>query len=85
MERLFLERHIKDNKLHVRVIPQSSRSEIESWDDSISALRVHVKSPADKDKANKELLHILKKELKKKVKILKGRKSRNKIILIEDL
>lgn len=41
---------------------------------------VHVKEPADKNKANKAVLKLLSKHFKKKAMIKSGRTSREKII-----
>ncbi|MEM4271267.1 MAG: DUF167 domain-containing protein [Candidatus Pacearchaeota archaeon] len=74
--------YIKDNKLKVIVKPNSRKSEIIGFDDNKKALRISVKSPAEKGKANVELIKFVSKLLKKKVVIVSGLKSREKIILI---
>ena len=72
--------YVKNAQIAVRVTPRSSRSEIEAWDEKDQLLRIRVRSPPDNDRANKEVLLLLKKICKKKVVIVHGKKSRNKII-----
>lgn len=81
MARILAE-YIKDNKLQVHIIPNSSKNEIIGWDDEKKELKLRINAPPEKNKANKELIKFLKKELKCQVEIIKGLKSRNKIILI---
>ena len=65
-------------KVHVK--PNSSKNEIVNFDKDNKLLVVKIAAVPDKDKANKELIKFLSKKLKKKVNILKGLKSREKLI-----
>ncbi len=66
-------------KLNIKVQPNSGRQEIQqSIDGKIS--KVFLKKPAEDGKANKELETFLSKHFNKQVKIIKGYKSKNKII-----
>lgn len=68
-------------KLNIKVQPSSGRQEIQKdIDGKIS--KVFLKKPAEDGKANKELEKFLSRHLKKKVKIIKGYTSKNKIIEI---
>lgn len=67
--------------IQVRVKPKSEKNEVLSMDDCV--LKVNVKAPPDKGKANKELIKLLSKHFKKKVEIISGLKSRNKRILLK--
>jgi uncharacterized protein (TIGR00251 family) len=81
MARILAE-YIKDNKLQVHIIPNSSKNEIAGWDNEKKELKIRINAPPDKNKANIELIKFLKRELKCQVEIIKGFKSRNKIILV---
>ena len=66
-------------KISIRVIPNAKKSEIVEGD----VLRVRVKAPAIEGKANKELISVLSKHYKinkSKIRIVKGEKSRDKLI-----
>ena len=70
-------------KIKVNVIPNSSRNEIVGWQGD--TLKIKVKAPADKGKANKELINILAKKFnvkKGQINIKSGHKIRTKLILI---
>lgn len=69
-------------KIGVKVKPSSGKREIEKLSDSRYV--IYLKSQQEKNKANIELLKLLKKHFKKSVKILRGKTSKNKIIEIED-
>jgi len=77
-------KHIMNNRMTILAKPNAKRSEILGWDESRKALRVAVAAPPDKDKANKELISFLSKLLKKKVEIIHGTKSREKMIRISE-
>ena len=68
----------------VYVKPASRQSEILGYDSIRQAYKIAVKAPAEDNKANLELMKFLKKQLKKPVKIIKGFKSKEKIIEILD-
>ena len=66
-------------KISIRVIPNAKKSEIVEGD----VLRVRVKAPAIEGKANKELISVLSKHYKinkSKIRIVKGEKSRDKLV-----
>jgi len=64
--------------IKLKVKPNSKRTEIlkEERDEVVLA----VKSSAEKNKANLEILKFFAKELKTKIRIVRGLKSRNKIV-----
>lgn len=64
----------------VNVKPNSSKNEIIDFDKENKTLTVKIAAPSEKDKANKELIKFLSKKLKKKIEIVKGLKSRKKVI-----
>ncbi|MFA4952852.1 MAG: DUF167 domain-containing protein [Candidatus Pacearchaeota archaeon] len=68
-------------KIQIRVKANSRKQEIEKKD---NFYLVYLKSPAENNKANIELLKLLKKYFKAEVKIKSGFTSRNKIIEIVD-
>ena len=72
---------LKD-KGYIKIIvkPNSPNNEIVSYDKEKDAYRVNVKSPPEKNKANIEVIKFFSKLLKKKVSIVKGLKSREKIL-----
>jgi len=70
----------KSNCLKIIVKPNSSSNEILGFDSEKQALKVSISAPADKNKANLELIKFLSKLLKKKVRIKTGLKSREKIV-----
>lgn len=74
--------HINNGFLTVIVRPNAKKTEIIGWDDAQSALRIAVAAVPDKDKANKELIRFLSRELKAKVSIKSGAKSRKKVIQV---
>lgn len=82
MERIQINNYIKDNKLKIIVKPSSSENKILKYDDSKQALRIAVKAQPEKGKANKELINFLSKLLKKKVKIIHGFTSKEKLLHI---
>jgi len=67
--------------VEIRVQPRSSKEEIIKL--SESSYKVYTRKPAIDGKANKHLIEMLSKYLKTKknrIKIIKGFKSRNKIV-----
>jgi len=67
--------------IKVKVKPNSGKQEIE---EKIDFYLVKVKSSPENNKANIELIKILKKYFKKEIKIKSGFTSRNKIIEVID-
>ncbi len=74
---------ISEETFKVVVKPGSKSNALLGFDESRKAYVVRISAPAEKDKANKELIRFLSKELKKKVSIIKGLRSREKIIRID--
>ncbi len=68
--------------IKVKVKPNSGRQNVEkvSENDYI----VYLKKPAEDNKANIELAKVLKKHFKKNIKIIKGLKSRNKVVEVKN-
>lgn len=73
----------QDRLLKIIVKPNSPKSEITAVDEARNALRVSIKAPPDKGKANKEVIKFFSKLLKKKVEIVSGLKSKEKLLKIE--
>lgn len=68
--------------IQVKVYPGSGREEIIKLSDN--SYKVYLKKPAEDNKANIELLKMLKHHFKVEAKIIKGLKSRDKIVEIRD-
>ncbi|MDO8460658.1 MAG: DUF167 domain-containing protein [Nanoarchaeota archaeon] len=66
--------------IQVKVYPSSGREEIVKI--SEKEYKVYLKKPAENNKANIELLKLLKRHFKVDSKIIKGLRSRNKFIEI---
>ncbi|MFH1649682.1 MAG: DUF167 domain-containing protein [Candidatus Woesearchaeota archaeon] len=78
MARQELDSLVKDNLLRVKVKPNASKTEIiEILDGKVI---IAIKAPADKNKANAELVRFLSKELKRQCRIKSGLTSREKTI-----
>jgi uncharacterized protein (TIGR00251 family) len=75
-----ISKYIKDNKLKIQVKPNSPKNEIKI-DKGI--VKVSVKAPPEKGKANKEVIKFFSKLLKKDIKIIAGLTSRQKLISIK--
>ena len=72
-------------KLQIKVIPSSSRDCIAGWLED--TLKIKVKAPADKGKANKAVIKVLEKSLtvaKGSIDITSGTTSCRKVIEIKD-
>ena len=78
-----IEKYIKGNKLKIIVKPNSPKNQITGYNESRQALKVNIKAPPEKGKANKEIIKFFTKILKKKIKITKGLKSKQKILEIK--
>jgi len=71
-------------EFHVKVIPNAKQDIIEQGLDG--NFRIHVKAPPRQGKANAALIRLLAKHFKtseSKIRIIRGRTSRNKIISID--
>ena len=67
--------------MKAKIIPNSRRFEIAGFDSS-KELKIKVKSPAEKNRANLEVIKELEKKLKTNARIIQGFKSPRKKILI---
>lgn len=65
-------------KLKIEVKPNSKKQEIEKI--SNQKYKIHLTSEPQKGKANVELLRLIKKHFKKQARIIKGLKSKNKVV-----
>ncbi|MBL7147544.1 MAG: YggU family protein [Nanoarchaeota archaeon] len=74
---------IKEDVFKIIVKPNSAKNEIVKFDNERKAYRVNIKEKAEDNKANIEIIKFFSKLLKKKVKIIKGLKSKEKIIKVE--
>lgn len=77
----------KDNDLicKIKVTPNSSKNEIIGWENDV--LKVKIKAPPEKGKANKELIHFFSKIFdipKSRIEILQGDSSRTKTICLKE-
>ena len=68
--------------LKIIVKPNSPKNEVVAVDEARNALRVNIKAPPDKGKANKEVIKFFSKLFKKKVEIVSGLKSKVKMLKI---
>jgi len=66
--------------IQVKVYPSSGREEIEKLNEK--EYKVYLKKPAEDNKANIELLKMLKRYFKVEARIIKGLTSKNKIVEI---
>jgi uncharacterized protein len=73
---------IKEDKFNILVKSNSNKNEIVCFDSVKQAYVVRIKAPAIDNKANIEIVKFLSKKLGKKVRILKGLRSKTKIIEI---
>ena len=68
--------------LKIKVKTNSKKQEIESIDDE--SYRISLKSKSEDNKANFELIKLMKRYFRKDVKIIKGLRSKNKIIEVKN-
>ena len=73
---------VKDNILRVKVKPNAMKTGLIEILDGKAIIA--IKAPADKNKANAELIRFLSKELKRQCRIKSGLKSKEKVILLRD-
>ncbi|CAB4244173.1 conserved protein of unknown function [Methylacidimicrobium sp. AP8] len=72
------------NRLAVRVVPNARKSEVAGWIDGV--LRVRLQAPAVEGRANEELIRFLAELFgtrRSQIVILRGEKSRDKLVEIE--
>ena len=75
-------KNIKQGIIKVILKPNSPKNRIIKFDSEKNAYRIEIKAPAQENKANLELIKFLSRSLKKNVKIIKGLKSKEKLIKI---
>lgn len=73
-----LEDYVKNNRLNVVVKTNSKKTEILGFDESRQAVKIAISAPAEENKANIELIKFVSKQLKRKVEIKSGLRSKNK-------
>jgi len=73
---------IKGSKFKIIVKPNSKENIIMGFDNDRNAYRISIKAKPEDNKANIEVIKFLSKLLKKRVKIISGLKSKEKIIEI---
>ena len=74
---------ITESSFKIIVKPNSPKNEVIGFDKEKKAYRVRIHVKPEDNKANIEIVKFFSKLLKKKVKIIKGLKSREKVIKIE--
>lgn len=83
MDQKILEQKENGTLLRVKVKASSEKFEVGETNPWRNHLKIKVSSPAEKGKANRELLNELKSILDRDVEIISGRKSREKKLLIK--
>jgi len=73
---------ITQKTFKIIVKPNSPKNEIVKFDSARQAYRVNIKEKAENNKANKEIIRYFSKILKKDIKIIKGLKSKEKILKV---
>ncbi len=73
---------IREGNVKVILKSNSPKNRIVKFDSERNVYRVEIKAPAQHNKANIELVKFLSRFLKKDVKLIKGFKSREKLIKI---
>ena len=73
---------IREDNVKVILKPNSSKNKIVKFDSERNAYFIEIKAPAHNNKANIELVKFLSRFLKKDVKIIRGFKSREKLLRI---
>jgi len=71
------------NKIKILVKAGATKNEVLGFDIDRGAYRVNIKSPAQNNKANIEIIKFFTKLTKKKVRILSGKTSKLKTLLLE--
>lgn len=79
-----LSNYLKNNTLSIIVKPNSSKNEILGYDETKKALKVSIKAQPENNKANIEIIKFFSKLTGKKVKIISGLTSKNKILKFEN-
>jgi uncharacterized protein (TIGR00251 family) len=72
--------------LRLKVTPSASRDAVMGWEGNV--LRVHVRAPAQRGKANEAVLRLLADALgvdRRRLRIVRGETSRQKVLSVDDL
>lgn len=77
-----IDRYIVNGSISVIVKPNAPRSEVIGWDENRKKLKVAIAAAPDKDKANRELVKFFSKLLGKNIEIIRGTRSREKVLRI---
>jgi uncharacterized protein (TIGR00251 family) len=78
-----ISKYISNNSLRILVKPNSNKTEIMDIDEDNKIIKISVKAPADKNKANLEIIKFFSKLSKKKARIKSGLKSKEKLIVFD--
>ncbi len=73
----------KESSFKIIVKANSSKNEILGYDKARKAYRVNIKAKAEANQANIEIIKFFSRLLKKKVRMVKGLRSREKVIRVE--
>ena len=68
--------------INIRVKANSKKQEIKKL--SKKNYLINLKQPPENNKANLELIKLLKKHLKEDIKIIKGHRSKNKVVKVKN-
>lgn len=71
--------YIVNNTLKIKVIPNSSKTELVEKN---KHLKLYLKAVPDKNKANLELIQFFKKRFNLNINIIRGQKSREKMLKV---
>ena len=66
--------------IKVRVRTKADRSIVKKYDPESETYFIDIESPPENGKANKEILKILSKRFKRRLRIISGSKSKNKVL-----
>ncbi|MBI2654550.1 DUF167 domain-containing protein [Candidatus Woesearchaeota archaeon] len=72
--------NIAGKRFKIIVKPNSKENKVEEYDKDKNAYRISIKARAEDNKANIEIVKFLSKTLKKRVRIVSGLKSKEKVI-----
>ncbi|MBD3318815.1 YggU family protein [Candidatus Woesearchaeota archaeon] len=75
-----LNEYVKNGQLHVIIKAGAAKTEILGYDHEREAVHISIAAPAKDNKANLALVKFVAKHTKKKVRILRGHRSREKIL-----
>ncbi len=71
---------IQENKFKVIIKTNARENKFISYDENKKGYKINLKARAIEGEANKELIKFLSRELKKKVKIVSGFRSKEKLL-----